>query len=541
MTDPDDEESLTRAPSGALATELSEVKSSAERLRARLKEANRLPKDFPKDELDFLAGTLTETPGMSAEGALHALIYGRDKLSEIRGAAIRVAGDDPDEQNNAVERGDMIDMALALLVTDIGTALNRYGGSRVSDAEGAPGEDRVPGAPPDADYAAIAEQAEALAVWADAVAGKIEPSAPELESVERGMRDVATLERQTGLETRTTRHPGRMERLGNGLRVVAHGAVVALRAVRLACDAGKIAVEEISNALTGQVTEIIDAVNRGAERLEHKIAERRSEWEGEPNGKLKPAFKPFSIFQDRLDDGSEGPEMVVLPSDEFWMGSTPEEQERFELDEFDRKWESPRHLVRIDRPFAMGRYPVTFEEYGVYCDVADIEMPDDENWGRGRRPVINVSHDEATNYCDWLSDRTGAEYRLPSEAEWEYACRAGTDTAYWWGDDWDEKRANGASDIGKTTEVGIYDPNPWNLCDVHGNVWEWCADHWLESYDLPRSQTPINATEGSSLRVQRGGSWDDHPWDLRSASRDGYRPGLRYRSIGFRLARTLTP
>ena len=254
--------------------------------------------------------------------------------------------------------------------------------------------------------------------------------------------------------------------------------------------------------------------------------------------KLCDAHLPdFALFS----DAPFAPEMVVLPVGEFWMGSTPDEQERFEISEHMRKWESPRHLVRIDQAFAMGRYPVTFEEYDAYCEVRSLEKPDDKEWSRGRRPVVNVSHDDATKYCAWLSERTGAEYRLPSESEWEYACRAGTDTAYWWGDAWEKKRANGCADIGKTTEVGTFDPNPWNLCDTHGNVLEWCADGFERSYEVPRSQTPFNTIEGSGQRVLRGGSWDDYPRYLRSASRRRNEPDGRFRSIGFRLARTLTP
>ena len=236
------------------------------------------------------------------------------------------------------------------------------------------------------------------------------------------------------------------------------------------------------------------------------------------------------------------PEMVVIPSGEFWMGSTPEEQERFELGKEQRESESPRHLVHIDRSFAIGRYLVTFEEYGAYCGAADLEFPDDEKWGRGRRPVINVSHDDARNYCDWLSERTGAEYRLPSESEWEYACRAGSESAYSWGEEWDSLRANGREgDLRKTTEVGSYAPNPWSLCDLHGNVWEWCADSWSGNYTEPRSQPPLNATKDGRRRVLRGGSWFSNPRALRSANRNRFVPDDRDYDVGFRLARTLTP
>lgn len=236
------------------------------------------------------------------------------------------------------------------------------------------------------------------------------------------------------------------------------------------------------------------------------------------------------------------PEMVVLPTGEFWMGSTPEEQERFELREAWRKEESPRHLVRIEQRFALARYPVTFDEYDTFCDMSGLEKPDDEKWGRGRRPVINVSHDDAMKYCGWLSEQTGAVYRLPSEAEWEYACRSDTETAYSWGEEWDPLRANGSEGgPGQTTEVGSYAPNPWSLCDLHGNLWEWCADGYEGNYDAPRSQAAFIAPDSGSLRVLRGGSWNYYPRVLRSAGRVRDEPGIRSWVIGFRLARTLTP
>ena len=127
--------------------------------------------------------------------------------------------------------------------------------------------------------------------------------------------------------------------------------------------------------------------------------------------------------------------MVVLPAGEFLMGSSKNEAGA-------GKDETPRHRVRIDQPFAMGRHPVTFREYDRYCEATGRNKPDDLGWGRLNRPVINVSWQEAADYAAWLSQQTGKVYRLPSEAEWEYAARAGTETAYWWGDDIGVNRAN---------------------------------------------------------------------------------------------------
>ena len=530
---------VLQAPSGTLAKELAQVKSSAENLQRRLKEANSLPDDFPTADLDFLAGTLMETPRMSSEGAMHALIYGRHKLSDIRSGAIHISTDAAQtigDGSAAVLRGEMIDIALLLLVGDIGTALNCYGGTSVADAEGPPDGDRVPSAPNDSDYAEIARTADEIADRADAAAGKIEPTSPELKSIELGVRDVATLERQTGYEVRTTRHIGRLERLGNGVRAVIRGAEIALRGVQLVAVVGS-TLHKFINEI-GE--DIFEAVEKHAAELERKLAARRKQWWDEQPGQPRPLYKPFTSFRDRLADGSHGHEMIFLPAGQFWMGSTVEEQKRFELEADWAKSESPRHLVNISDAFALGRYPVTFADYDAYCDQTGIKKPDDEKWGRKTRPVINVNHEEASAYCAWLSDRTGSEYRLPSEVEWEYACRAGTQTAYWWGDDWDKAQANGERGLGKTSEVGTYPPNPWGLHDTHGNVWEWCADHWSEGYEPPRSQHPFLSEDKSSRRVLRGGSWGDGPRDLRSADRGRNWPDYRIRINGFRLARTLT-
>jgi len=135
--------------------------------------------------------------------------------------------------------------------------------------------------------------------------------------------------------------------------------------------------------------------------------------------------KVGSVFQDTLKDGSKGPEMVVIPKGKFRMGDIQGEG-------YDN--EKPVHQVNIKRPFALSKYPVTFDDYAVFVKDKNNKQPDDEGWGRGNRPVINVSWEDAKAYVKWLSDQTGKVYRLPSEAEWEYAARAGTKTAYWWGE-----------------------------------------------------------------------------------------------------------
>ncbi len=258
------------------------------------------------------------------------------------------------------------------------------------------------------------------------------------------------------------------------------------------------------------------------------------------------------------------PEMVQVPPPEVWrdpakrtflMGSPSKEIEPQSDDN-----ERPQHPVSIAKPFEIGRYEVTFDEYQVFAyliegdggcaDQHAIQPPSDEAWGRGNRPVINVSWEDAVCYAQWLSRRTGKSYRLPSEAEWEYAARAGTATRYWWGDDMDSSKAvcwscdaefEGKQDGKKTAEAG--DPaipsNPWGLQHTSGNVWEWVQDCWRDTYEgAPDEGSVGEAGCASGQRVLRGGSWDDLPDYVRSATRDDGSPDVRNFYTGFRLART---
>ncbi len=208
----------------------------------------------------------------------------------------------------------------------------------------------------------------------------------------------------------------------------------------------------------------------------------------------------------------------------------------------ERDDEKPVHKVTINYDFEIAQYPVTFEEYDLYCEVQKIDKPDDEAWGRGKRPVINVSWNDAQAYIKWLNEQTGENYRLPTEAEWEYSARAGTTTKWSFGDDEKEleKYAWYNSNDGKRTkEVGTKDSNPWGLHDMHGNVWEWCQDDWVDSYE----KTPRDgkAYEDTSLdrKVLRGGSWFNVDSYTRSSNRDRLIPTVSIDNVGFRLLRTL--
>ena len=239
-------------------------------------------------------------------------------------------------------------------------------------------------------------------------------------------------------------------------------------------------------------------------------------------------WTPGRVFRDI--DEPWCPEMVVIPAGEFMMGSPEDEEGR-------QNNEGPQHLVTIKRPFALGRYPVTFEEFDHFCEETGTDKPDDARWGRGRRPVINVSWHDVGRYCDWLTRKSGFTYVLPSESWWEYACRAGSKDAYAFGETIDERQANFNRNAGKTSEVGAYPANAFKLFDMHGNVWEWCDDRWHPDYEGSPSDGSSWYSGNDDMRVLRGGSWGDGAQNLRSARRDADAPDYRDLDIGFRCAR----
>jgi formylglycine-generating enzyme required for sulfatase activity len=230
--------------------------------------------------------------------------------------------------------------------------------------------------------------------------------------------------------------------------------------------------------------------------------------------------------------------MVVVPAGSFVMGSPKDEKGR-------RDDEGPQHKVTIARSIAVGKFEVTFDEWDA-CVAAGgcSHKPEDAGWGRGRRPVINVSWEDAQGYVRWLSKKTGKSYRLLSEAEWEYAARAGTETRYPWGDEPGSNRANfresGSQWSNKqTAPMGSFAPNAFGLHDMIGNVWEWTQDCWNGSYEgAPEDGRPWESGD-CGRRVVRGGSWWSNPENARSASRRWLEPGYRGNGLGFRLARTL--
>ncbi|MDP6803825.1 MAG: formylglycine-generating enzyme family protein [Rhodospirillales bacterium] len=235
------------------------------------------------------------------------------------------------------------------------------------------------------------------------------------------------------------------------------------------------------------------------------------------------------------------PEMVVVPAGAFTLGSPASEVPR-DGDE------GPQHPVTIARPFAVGRHEVTFAEWDA-C-VADGGCggyrPDDKGWGRGDRPAIYISWDDAKSYAAWLSQYTGKTYRLLSEAEWEYAARAGTTTRFLWGDGVGRNLANCRGcgspwDGQQTAPVGSFPVNGFGLHDMLGNVWEWVEDCWHRSYEgAPSDGSPWTSGGDCANRVLRGGSWNFiGVWYARSVYRNRSFTVNRYINAGFRLARTL--
>lgn len=202
--------------------------------------------------------------------------------------------------------------------------------------------------------------------------------------------------------------------------------------------------------------------------------------------------------------------------------------------------EEPQRQVAMTQAFALGRFTVTQAEYLAFT--AATGRPSLQHASNGAWPAIEVSWHDAQAYCSWLLAITGDAWRLPSEAEWEYACRAGTDTAYSWGADWDAAKAkSNQSQTNNPGDAGSYEPNQWGLWDMHGNVFEWCRDPWHENYERlpPKNQAAWLLGGDFSRRVLRGGSWFNVPRDLRSAYRYRDDTSDRDKAIGFRVARTL--
>lgn len=257
---------------------------------------------------------------------------------------------------------------------------------------------------------------------------------------------------------------------------------------------------------------------------------------GDPPAPARPALAPYT---ETIPGTRVSFDMIPIPGGRFLMGSPPDEPGRGEA-------EGPQHEVEVE-PFWIGRCEVTWDEYALWAEQRDLLLDDpaqklrvdgvsrptpaytDMTFGMGREghPAISMTQHAARTYCEWLSKTTGRAYRLPTEAEWEYACRAGTTTAYGFGDDPAQLErhawSKGNSEE-KSHPVGTKEPNAFGLCDMHGNVAEWVLDRWFPDGHRPGEDPFAAAPSPKTAHVVRGGSWADPPELLRSAARRGSTP-----------------
>jgi formylglycine-generating enzyme required for sulfatase activity len=235
---------------------------------------------------------------------------------------------------------------------------------------------------------------------------------------------------------------------------------------------------------------------------------------------------------DTFRDCADCTELVVVPTGDFVMGSN------------DTPYEKPERTISIRAPFAIGRREVTFGEWDQCAAAGACKYtPDDHGWGRGDQPVINVSWDDAKLFVAWLSQKTGKKYRLPTEAEWEYAARAGTKTAFWWGKDVGSGHAQCSNCVSpppqKMAAAASFRPNGFGLYDTAGNAAEWVEDCWNDTYrNAPKDASAWTSGE-CRLRVLRGGNFTSPAAAVRSAARFRYDEDVRYYANGFRVVREL--
>ncbi|HEY1614254.1 MAG TPA: formylglycine-generating enzyme family protein [Rhizomicrobium sp.] len=256
-------------------------------------------------------------------------------------------------------------------------------------------------------------------------------------------------------------------------------------------------------------------------------------------------FKADGAFAE-VWDAPEAPHMVVVTPGRFLMGTPAEEAGH-------TAFEGSRHEVAISSPFAIGKYDVTFDEWDVCVTEGGCKSyrPGDEGWGRRDRPVINVSWADAEDYVTWLSKKAGKTYRLPTEAEWEYAARAGSPAAYSWGALASHEEANygrddccGGAMSGKdqyfnTSPVGAFPANAYGLYDMNGNVFQLVQDCWMPNYASSPADGRAVDRDGCGLRIIRGGSWSSTPAFMREGARIWVPGGARMNIVGFRVARSM--
>jgi formylglycine-generating enzyme required for sulfatase activity len=291
--------------------------------------------------------------------------------------------------------------------------------------------------------------------------------------------------------------------------------------------------EDAQKRLEAMPTAVLDAVKAALERTtdaEIKIQGTRI---------IELLEERRKIESGSVVINSIGMRLVLIPAGEFLMGSPETEKERSED-------ESPQHKVKITKAFYMGETEVKQAEWKAVMG----ENP--SNFKGDDLPVENVSWNDCQEFIKKLSAKEGKTYRLPTEAEWEFACRAGTTTPFNTGEtistndaNYDGRAVYGEGKRGeyrqKTTLVASFKPNVWGLYDMHGNAWEWCQDWYGEDYYKNSPAADPTGPETGASRVLRGGSWDDDPWNCRSAYRFRFNPGFRNNDFGFRLVLVFSP
>jgi formylglycine-generating enzyme required for sulfatase activity len=287
--------------------------------------------------------------------------------------------------------------------------------------------------------------------------------------------------------------------------------------------------------VSARVRTLAEAVNTAAHRLTFRTRALARLVFGRVGDKPLPTP---SVVTDR--DGPDYPEMVLIPAGSFTMGIPEDETERVGGNQDEDNCARPVHLVTIGRPFWLARAPVTRGQFAVFARDTGFQ---DERWQHvgflqdNTHPVVNVSVVHADAYVACLRRTTGHEYRLPSEAEWEYAARGGTTTARHWGDAWDPAMANAENNHKGTTPVGSFPENPFGLHDMLGNAGEWCDGEWQNSYNNALHVGALGRALAAEGGAVRGGSWFNHAVSVRSACRFRFLRANCYADIGFRVAR----
>lgn len=538
-------------PAQAVEPQVVRLAESARELQRVIRAANGLPPGFPEDEILALADALQVAPEADPEARLEAAIYARERFVDCRRRFVSEASDDPE-----LPGIETVAHALNDTIAELSTLAVAAG--REAEARAQP--DRAVGTSIVATEAAGSDVVE--------VTQQVEVATSAIQQVETELRSLSGkiyIDQSHhyhilnfSVSVNQLKLPVKMigaiikgefldrawlDKLTETLaeaRGRFEGAWVAVKAFLEELDSLVDAVRRLGRDIAG----LIERVRALVRRLFRRGGER---------------VVPGTIFKDI--DAPWCPEMVVIPAGSFVMGSPEDEVGRMAN-------EGPQHEVRLEYRFAVGRYPITFDEYGRFVEATgrtlpyDLELPPPYNlakspsglamtlpkytlgWGRVRRPIINVSWHDAQAYIAWLSQETRQSYRLLSEAEWEYACRAGTTTRYWWGNDITPENANyDGNAVVMTTEVGSYPPNPWGLYDMHGNVWEWVEDCGNDSYEgAPDDGSAwTSRDDDSGSRMVRGGAWFLTPEYVRSASRSKRDADLlSYDFSGFRVSRTLT-